>query len=834
MTRQPALPAARLRRPFALLLALVLAFAGLLALDRATAPAAGAAVTGAGYQGITPYGGYLGNYIAPDGMRVYCIDSALDWPSGATGPGQVVGSVTTSWGSWLAPDQVQKLNYALLTWGQTGDPTVAAAVSAYVYAYLSNFARMHGPQHAAGAHYINGNIAVLGAYNTIWNRAETEFAGRATPSASVSIDLANGWDGTVTVGASAGAMNGVLRLEGATVAGSSASQVSVSSGSVVPIRVKPTDDSPRQTVRATVEFLVRDGAQQNLVLYPTGGQQRTIRGAYSKDTNVKAVDEAVADLTFAPVVQTQVAARYVDSGAAFVDGLVASVASGSAEWRTLPHGDAVPIVAEGTLYGPFGEQPAVSDSVPADAPIVGTEKVTLTGPGEYRSPGTLRAPSTGFYTWVWRIAAAAQPEDVREQLPDDYTFADQFGLVAESHVVPMSLRAASQVGTAEAGFGAAIGDSLSVSIDHDLWLIDSGQPIPAVFEGTAYFVPGDSAPVPSDSVPAEAVVVGTAEITAPGPGVYEASTTVTAPSRAGFVSWVWRLDPDSASAPYFAPWTDQFGLPSETARILPPTVSTLAVPAVAIGDEVHDTALVGGYLPVEPSSLVFEAYLQPSGAEKPLCDESNRVFDSSDDPVEVTVAGTYSSPTTRFEKYGTYYWIESLYAPDGTLLHRGECGLPEETTLVAPGEVSTEAVQIVAPGSEAYDVARVSGLVPDGATLVFEAFAQHGIVDGPLCDDSTRVFRSEPLEIEEAGTYHSESTVLDRPGTYYWVETLYDRHGDPLHIGECGLEAETTQVGTPRLPNTGLELAPAAAIAVALLGVGLGILRRRSRWVEGE
>ncbi|MDO7882165.1 hypothetical protein [Antiquaquibacter soli] len=826
-------PHIQARRPLAALLAVVLAFAGLVALDRGTAPSAGAATTGAGYRGITPYGGYLGNYIAPDGTRVYCIDSGLDWPSGATGGAQAVSGVQASWGGWLSGEQIKKLNFALSTWGQTADPTVAAAVSAFVYAYASNFAGNNGQGYGAGAHYINGNAAVLREYNEIWRRVETEYSRGVQPAASLDLELANGWDGTVTIGMNTSALSGILSLEGATVAGSARRWVHVANGTVVPIRVDADAAATSQTVRASVEFIVQDRPQQSLTLYSTPGQQRTIRGGSFDRVAVRAADEAVADLRFSPIVETTVASRFVNSGSAFVDGLTASVAPGSPEWRVDSSGE-VPVTAVGTLYGPFAEQPAVSDTVPAGAPVVGSESVTLTGPGDYRSPGTLIAPSAGFYTWVWTIDAAQQPEPVRALLPDGYAFADQFGLVAESHVVPTALRAASQVSTPEAGFGAAIGDSLSVSIDHGLWLAESGEPIAAEFEGTAYFVPGGDAPAVSDTVPADAVVLGTARVTAPGPGVYEASTTVTAPQTAGFVSWVWRLDPASSTAPYFEPWSDKFGLPTETARILPPTVSTLAVPAVAIGDEVHDTALVGGYLPAQPSSLVFEAYLQPSGATQPLCDESNRVFDSSDEPVEVSAIGTYSSPSTRFEEYGTYYWVESLYAHDGTLLHRGECGLAEETTLVAPGEVVTEAVQIVEPGAEAHDVARVSGLVPDGATLVFEAFAQHGIEDGPLCDASTRVFRSEPIAVVEAGTYRSDAVVLDRPGTYHWVETLYDRHGDPLHIGECGLAAETTRVGTPRLPNTGLELAPAIAIAVALLGVGLGILRRRSRWVEGE
>ncbi len=58
------------RRPLALLLAGLLALAALVGLDRASTSTADAATVGAGYHGITPYGGYLGNYIAPDGACV--------------------------------------------------------------------------------------------------------------------------------------------------------------------------------------------------------------------------------------------------------------------------------------------------------------------------------------------------------------------------------------------------------------------------------------------------------------------------------------------------------------------------------------------------------------------------------------------------------------------------------------------------------------------------------------------------------------------------------------------------------------------------------------------
>jgi hypothetical protein len=433
---------------------------------------------------------------------------------------------------------------------------------------------------------------------------------------------------------------------------------------------------------------------------------------------------------------------------------------------------------------------------------------------------------------VWKITEYGQPQATADVLPDGYAFSDQFGLVAETHVVPLTLAVASQASATEVGYGAEISDQLTVALAKGNWLSEGGVPIPAVFDGTAYFVPGSAAPSVSDTVPDNAVVLGTSSITATGPGVYQGSTPVTAPLAEGFVTWVWSLSASSATAAYFEPWTDQFGLPAETTRVAPPVVATQAIAASAIGDDVHDTALVGGVLPAQPSYLVFEAFYRESGAGV-LCDESTRVFESSVTPVPVTAVGSYDSPVTQFTKYGTYYWVESLYSHDHQLLHRGECGLPEETTVVAPGVVSTLAVPSVAFGEPAHDVATVEGLTPRGATLVFEAFVQTN-PDGPVCTTETLKFASEPIAVTGAGTYTSPSTTFGQAGTYYWVETLRDRNGETLHRGVCGAPGETTTVEPRALANTGVTGVQPLVVGSGLLGMGALVIlsiaiRRRLR-----
>jgi hypothetical protein len=795
---------------------------------------AAAATTGAGYSGITPYGGFLGNYVAPDGTRVYCMESGRPWPSGATDGGALVGSLATEWGAGLSAGVLQRLNYALTTFGETADPTQAAAVAAYVYSYTANYSRHAGQGHHVGAHYIDGNAAVLAVFDVVWAQTEANFAGVASGSAALSISMANERDGYLSVTTNPTNAVGMVTLTGAVGAVSGSSTVSMAHGQVVPIRGIPTDSDTSYSIRAHGTFAASSGASPTVTVYSTGSQQRTIRaGAPSEVRFETAAATGVIGLRFSPIVRTQVAGTFVEAGGVFVDALAASVSDTSALWRTLSDGSAVAVVATGTLYGPFIDRPTVAIDPPADAPVVGTESVTLTGPGAYVSAGTFTALASGFYTWVWSIDSATQSPASTVHLTDGYRFADRFGLVAETHVVPLTLAVVSRVSTQETGFGGEIADQLTVALADGQWLTESGRPVPAEFEGVAYFVAGDTAPIVSTGVPDGAVILGTASITAAGPGTYDGSSTITAPYEAGFVTWVWSLSPSSVTASYFAPWTDQFGLPAETTRVAPPVVATQAMAASAIGDDVYDTAMVGGVLPAEPVSLTFEAFFRPSGADA-VCDDSTRVFDSSAEPVTISTVGNYDSPVTQFEEYGTYYWIESLYSSTGQLLHRGECGLSEETTLVAPGEVSTLARAAVLPGEPAYDIATVEGLTPRGATLGFEAFVQTN-PDGPVCTAANLEFTSSPMKVTGAGLYQSPNAHFDSDGTYYWVETLRDSRGEILHRGVCGAPGETTLVGVSVLASTGVTGIQHLIIGAGLLTLGIlaiGSLARGRRMRE--
>src|SRR5690606_26757489 len=196
------------------------------------------------------------------------------------------------------------------------------------------------------------------------------------------------------------------------------------------------------------------------------------------------------------------------------------------------------------------------------APVAGVETVTLTGAGSYTSPGTIVAPESGFYTWVWSIDKAAHGENAK-YLTDSFT--DRFGQVTETSVVPFQPEAVSQADQRLAVPGDALTDSITVSSGNGAWLKKDGAHIPVVFEGTAYQVPGTLPPAQSADIDPNAVPLGTVTITADGPGIYT-SPPVIAPTG-GFVTWVWEVkkssQPEWVRDYLAAGWTDEYGISVE-------------------------------------------------------------------------------------------------------------------------------------------------------------------------------------------------------------------------------------------------------------------------------
>ncbi|WP_026937897.1 hypothetical protein [Gulosibacter molinativorax] len=792
-----------MRRWLSVLLALFL-LAGSLALN---APAAHAGSLGVGYDiGM----GFLGAYNTDvDGRQAYCADLDADSPFAQTSGPETITSLDS-----LSRQQLAELNYVLDRWGQSGDANVTSAVALYVWSVTSagtyNSHGMSGDTYYVGRAPASERGTILANLSTMRQQAAVNAV--TDPSLSLALDMTDQYNGTLTVAAHPDSLTGSASLTNAVFAdGASTRNLAVGAH---PITGTPADGVPSYKIGASMNIAAA-GYGAALDLYTTPGAQRLVAAVAGSSTGLSAsVESPVIDLDFQPEISTQVASRFVAEGDAFVDGLTVSVSKGT--WIHLD-GNPVEVTATGTLYGPFDEQPTESDTPPAGAPVAGAETVTLTGAGSYSSPGTIIAPESGFYTWVWSIDKAAHGENAK-YLTDSFT--DRFGQVAETSVVPFQPVTVSEADQRLAVPSDALRDTITVSSSNGVWLKKDGAHIPVVFEGTAYQVPGTLPPAQNTAIDSNAVPLGTVTVTADGPGVYT-SPSVVAPSG-GFVTWVWEVKKSSQPEwvrDYLAnDWADDYGINVETTSVRWPITVTSLMREYNVHPDgrAFDVATVSGF-PANHGDFTGDGYWSPDldvlrhtvygpfATDTELTDD----LDLTTAPVlaELTTParnGVYKLGYTDDDKIvptepGFYVLVTTFEGDDRVQPYQSSPAdvlerfyVPPTGTEV-PVSVITQATPEAAVGEPFSDTALVQGTkIPDGAYLVFRAYGPHPAEVGAVCESP--FFVSDEIPVTQAGIYHSGTTIAAEPGNVYWVETLYATDGDVIAEGKCGAPGETTVV----------------------------------------
>ena len=372
----------------------------------------------------------------------------------------------------------------LAVWGESLDPNVTAAVQLFVWdiADHGNYVNRGGDAHFITRVPSGQQGTVLANLSVM--RSEAAQNAVPNPSVSVSISMSDQYAGQLTVTTHPASLAGHVTLTNATFANGSTT-ATLGSGTHT-ITGTPPESAPSYQVTAQMTAnAVKYGA--GVDLFYTPGEQR-ILGAASFGALTASASTPEIPLDFQPVISTQVTSKFVQAGDPMVDGLTVSVTKHS--WIKVD-GQPVQLVAEGALYGPFNAQPAEANAPPAGAPIAGVEQLALTGPGTYHSQGTILAPESGFYTWVWRIDKDQQGENARFVTE---SFTDRFGQVIETSVVPFQPEAVSKANGKLVAPGDAVTDTITVSSTNGAWLRQNGDFIPVVFEGTAYQVPGTLPP----------------------------------------------------------------------------------------------------------------------------------------------------------------------------------------------------------------------------------------------------------------------------------------------------------------------------------------------------
>ena len=802
VARPPSRAAARAAALFTILLML---FGGLFF---SPAPAQ-AATLGVGYGNEDVW---LGSFSA-HGRQAYCMDLDAVPPWGNTQHPELKTTLDS-----LTSTELARLNYVMGRWGESGDPNITAAVQMYVWdvADHGNYVGRGGDAHFITRVPAGAQGTVLANLGAMRDAAAANAV--ANSSVSLAISMSDQYNGQLTVTTNPASATGTVTLTNATFANGSAT-ATLGAGTHQIVGTPPESAPDYQITAAMQAPAIGYGA--GVDLFYTPGEQRILAAASFEPLSATA-KSPVIPLDFQPVIETVVSAKFVQAGDLFTDKLAVSVTKHS--WIKV-NGNPVPVLAEGTLYGPFDAQPAEANAPPQDAPVLGTETLTLTHPGSYVSPGTLTAPESGFYTWVWKIDKQQQGGNAK-YLTDSFT--DRFGRVAETSITPFQPEAVSKANSRLVKPGDAVTDTLTVESSNGRWLKHNGDLIPVVFEGTAYQVPGTLPPAQGSEVPAGAVPIGTVQVTATGPGTYE-SPEVILPD-AGFVTWVWQVKKASQPEwvrPYIASdWQDDYGINIESHSVRWPLTITSEVREynVHAGGRAFDRITVTGFPDNHPDfegdgywgpdekELTHTVY-GPFKTDAELTDDldlenapvlttittpaKNGVYDigyTDDDRIQPEEPGYYVVVTTfagddrvqPFESSPADIW-ERFYVPDDK----------------QPLSVITQATPAAGVGEEFDDAALVQGSkIPDGAYLVFRAYGPQDPEAEPVCE--APFFTSEKIPVTQAGIYRSGKTSVDRAGHVYWVETLYGKDGKVLAEGKCGAPGETTIVtGTPpKVPPT--------------------------------
>lgn len=763
---------------------------------------------GIGYTGSS---GFIGAYdTGVDGRQAYCIDLGAPSPFDPTSGPRTVTSLDS-----LSRQQLAELNYVLATWGQSGSPNVTSAVALFVWSVADpgvyNSHGMSGDDYYVARAPVGSRGTILANLATM--RQEASVNAVADPWLSMSIAMVNQYEGTLSVSASPVSVQGAVSLAGAVFGdGSTSRTLGVGSHQVTGT---PADGAPTYRIEASMSVDAA-GYGAKIDLYTTGDAQRLIAAVAGSSTSLSASAQTpMIGLDFQPEITTQVSSRFVAEGKAFVDGLSVAVTKGT--WTRLD-GQPIPITATGTLYGPFEEQPAEAATPPAGAPVAGAEKVTLTGAGAYTSPGTITAPRSGFYAWVWQIDKSAQDANAKYLTG---SFTDRFARVAETSVVPFQPVAVSTADQRLAVPGDAVTDTITVSSDNGAWLKRDGTFIPVVFEGTAYQVPGTLPPARSATADAGAVPVGTVTLTATGPGRYT-SPPVVLPSG-GFVTWVWQMN--KATQPpwvrdYLASdWADAYGTPAETTSVRWPVTTTSLMREYNVheGGRAFDVVTVTGF-PANHGEFTGDGYWKadvdtlthtvygPFASDATLTDD----LDLTDAPVLTTITtparnGVYKLGYTDADKItptepGYYVLVTVFPGDDRVQAHTSSPAdvlerfyVPPTPPVAVPVTVITQATPAARVGEPFGDTALVQGTaIPAGAHLVFRAYGPQPDGQSPVCQ--TPFYESEEVPFTQAGVYSSGTTTVDQPGDVYWIETLYGADGTVIVAGTCGAPGETTTI----------------------------------------
>ncbi|MHC2998709.1 hypothetical protein [Microbacterium sp. HJ5] len=329
------------------------------------------------------------------------------------------------------------------------------------------------------------------------------------------------------------------------------------------------------------------------------------------------------------------------------------------------------------------------------------------------------------------------------------------------------------------------------------------------------------------------VLSGTSTLSGAKPGVaYEIETAAGLPGRAQSVSGTGRFTVGVAAAVrhFTTPGGQDTAGPgggvafdiagkdaAPRAAVFVPVIATQVRSAYASGGAFVDDVTVvvdrgewprddrGRFLPLTASAVVYRTEDQPSPASGvPAHAVAVGALQLTTDPAvgpdaahRVTSAWTMDAPG-----YYTAVWTiraDAQSDPSTLRLPAGyewteRFGVVEQVTMV-PG-VSSRAQTTVEAGGTISDTVIIAAPLPPAGLDVSSALyrAAAGVAAADTCVEDRLVWSAPTQRVTVPGEITVTSPPVDEPGVYYWQERAVDAEGALVHLGVCGIAAETSTV----------------------------------------
>lgn len=512
--------------------------------------------------GLTGTNYFVGQYRNAAGQAAYCTDFdrlapryAEDYDGGHSGP------FVRSDGQALSEHENAALSYLLNRWGATTKNKEAAAVQLSVWAMTS-------PGMAWGSTRMKELIGQENLPAGVVKRAKsmTSTAHDSAGPYSVRIILGDAsGDGLISKAAIA-----VLGADGSPVAGLMV-KANVDGGFTFADGQSTTSwtSGARQQMLQLSRVTLGPGELQITVpgtpaagvrwLEPDQPDAQRLLTASVLESR-EAARKLAALPAFQPKVTTETSAAQAEPGSQLHDVLKVSVADdgqgSSNQWLRHPTtGKPLSVDVTSTLWGPLERKPELSNSVPDDAPKVGTVTTEVAGPGTYKTP-SLTIAGPGYYVWTEAInPASTQPHQAAQFIKP---WQSKFGIAEETTLVPWRLTVHTELSQHEAVVGEPITDLVTVS-----GLPETAPPGDSAKIRLTMYGPLKQKPVESPDVPDEAPVF--AEVLIAANNGQQRSDTFGPFPHPGCYTVVASFAGDEQTLPY----TSAYGIPDETVCVSP-------------------------------------------------------------------------------------------------------------------------------------------------------------------------------------------------------------------------------------------------------------------------